>query len=389
MPLEIKPTTPVTPETPPVVTPPETPPLTPVVPPAQTPQGDEPIPPNEGNVTELPSGINFSDFPGAESPPQEVTDEATRAAEALAAKRASERPTPVDTPPAKPEITPPVVPDPNVPPPGTPVKTARDLSGLPPQIAPLFQQMSNEAFDTLKPIVLDRIAKESQIQDLKRAKGLPESYWEHEQGYTLDPDYSTLAATANDAQMIVRHWQEQLKLIKQGKDWQVLDVDKEGKLFLHPHEKTADDSEGIVLSEIMAAQQQAAEHQGKVRSFASEFKGRYENDLQQVRAAEEKYFKVYQDPKHPMKGVIGNVLKILPPAFRKSPIAQIFAYAIANNMQLRMTLDQINDKKAATANVAQETADLGPSAKDINTGGKPPVTGVTMDMYEERLQRQD
>ena len=381
MPLEIKPT--VTP-TEPTVTPPSVEPtsVTPspsveptVTPPPAQPEGDtSPTPPVPESDAEIPPGIDFSDFPGVFTPPAEIAAEAKRKADELAAK--------------PPVVTPPVVP-PVTTPPGTPVKPSRDLTDLPPQIAPLFKEMSNEAFEKLKPLVLEHVAQQGQIADLKKARGLPESYWEHEQGYTLAPEFGALAQDSHLASIITNHWKEQLKNVKAGKDWQVIDINDKGDLFLHPPKAVKDEDEGTVIAELMAAQQQSSTFENKVREFAASHKVRYQTDLDSLRASEKKYFAPYQDPNHPMQKVIGNVKNIIPPAFRKSPLADIFAYVVANNVQLRLTLDQLNAKKATTATAAQDAADIGPTQRDINIGGKPPTPVVDFKQYEELLQRQD
>jgi len=90
-------------------------------------------------------------------------------------------------------------------------KPSRDFSGLPDEVIPLFKKMGNESFAKLKPIFIEHsqlkdVVKQKDAKIAELQKGvpvLPDHYFEHPQGYLLDPTFAQEEANTDLANKIV------------------------------------------------------------------------------------------------------------------------------------------------------------------------------------------
>src|SRR6266705_2625892 len=93
--------------------------------------------------------------------------------------------------------------------------------------------MSNESFNVLKPIFIEHEKqketlkkKDTEIENLKQGKiVLPDSYYEHPQGYLLDPVFTQAEVNTQFSQQVLNHWNVQLAKIRKGEPWNDLIVD--------------------------------------------------------------------------------------------------------------------------------------------------------------------
>jgi len=246
----------------------------------------------------------------------------------------------------------------------------RDYSGLPDDYVPLFKNMSNAAFASLKPQIVEYLTLKKENEELKRAKPngeLPQSYYEHPQGFALSPDYQASFRDLTLCRQIYDHWFEQLQNVKQGKDWEDLNYDeKSGKYFKSEPKAAEPRAEAFLISTLSFAQDQMSKMQERTENLARTFQARHKEDVDQIKQYEKQYFSAYEDEKHPMRPTIQKVIEKLPPAYRNSPISKLFAYVVANNVQLRYMMDDMQSKLQGKAAVAQDKVKAGPNMNDIN-----------------------
>lgn len=253
----------------------------------------------------------------------------------------------------------------------------RDYADLPENVIPIFKKMSNESFNALKPVYLahgklqeEVKKKETEIAELKKGKvSLPESYFEHPQGYLLDPEYTQAEVNTNLSQQILNHWNQQLILIRQGKPWQDLGEDQKGNIIaLSPKQPTEND-EIAVMNYINFAHQQLVKNQSKMETAAERFKSRHTEDIKLLKEAETTYFPDFDKPEHPTSGIQKQVIEALPASMRKHPLASVLAKTAAANALLRAEILNLKGGvKPPTDTKEDKTVTNGPKKGQVGGG---------------------
>lgn len=137
------------------------------------------------------------------------------------------------------------------------------------------------------------IDENKQLSALKDA-----NYLQHEQGYTLSPEFRELQVNNYKAQIEGQCWEKSLLDIKAGKDFQeIVGFDKDNNPILS-HPKKATDRDEIRINNNMGACINASrQFEGKLQEFPNQFKGRINQDLQIIQQVQKERFAWHQDPK--------------------------------------------------------------------------------------------
>lgn len=288
----------------------------------------------------------------------------------------------------------------------TVTKVARDYEGFSDDEKAKMSKMSNEAFDWVKPIIKEHKnlgnlikQKDEQIVNLKKG-AIPDSYYEHPQAFTLDPAYNIETQRLQLSEAYVEHWQNQYANIEDGKPWQTIDINKKtGQLIYGEPQEVNPETKGRVKAGIVTAlqhcQNQVNNYRNNVNTIQNTYRMRHETNVAAIKQTEEKFFKVYDDAKHPYNAVVKNMLESIPVEFRGSPLASIFAKTATGLLQSsnvnkelqtelakwrsgELTVDKANkgaasvngnsnDKKVALADEKKKAA--GPTDSDVVGAG--------------------
>lgn len=231
----------------------------------------------------------------------------------------------------------------------------RDYTGFDEKEKSFLKQTSNEAFSYLKPILIEHkrlgqtiAEKDKQIVDLKVGKQLlPESYYEHPEGYIFSQDYNKAAGDLQIASNIQNHWQEQLANIQtSGEFIPLLSIGVNGQLVKgQPVKGTALDAAKI-NGYLTGSVNQVMMKQNEMHRIQAEFRGQHTNVVKGVQEAIDKNFSVYKDEKHPMQPVIKAIEAEIHPAYRNNPMSKLMVYASAAAIQYGQLLREAQGKIA-------------------------------------------
>ena len=278
------------------------------------------------------------------------------------------------------------------------VKQSRDYSDLEPDVVPLFRNMSNDAFNKLKPLYLEHKnlkktleEKEGVIKSLNERKPTT-STLEHEEGYLLDNEFRTALAGQNAANYIYNHWAKQHDAIGNGaKEVEILGYDDKTGQYVITQKIPADvNAERFVLKQLAYAQNLQMQQEQNVRQISSTYKNRYSENLNGLKQLEAAYFNVFDKPENVSvyKPVIEKHLQSIPAAFRSHPIASSFAKSLALNEALARMISDIQSKntsKVEDKSKSSKKPNSGPSAAEAaGDGGKNKGNdeAVTLDDFE-------
>lgn len=274
------------------------------------------------------------------------------------------------------------------------VKTlGRDYSGLSETDAALAKKMSKDAFERFRAVLLkdkkEQEAREQEKQELeqlkKGVKGIPPSYIEHEDAYTLSPDFRNLTRDTRTAQQIYQHWRTQLARVEQGESWQDLNIDAEGKLVISEPKDFSAEAKVEIIENLTHARQQLNNFSTDLQQVRENFTKRRQTVLSQFKTIEEKFFPQFNDEKFPGWELAKNVLSGLAKAgLDKSPLASMLAKSAASNTLLMARIKELEaaqgvKKPATDATKAQPT-------QAAFTGGnagtaKPKAKQITIDDF--------
>lgn len=346
----------VIPNAPPAGSSPSSPPVSPA--PSVTPAAE--TPPNKVDVT----------------PPTEPAEEPDDFTAFLDAKNIATIPEPKK----KADDVPPTGSKPNVQPAAPNKPAARDYSDLPEEDRPLFEKMSNDAYNKLKPQYLEYLALKSKIPEfekqirerdekLSKAGSLPDSWQEHPNSFVLTPEFEQGAKTVQIANRIVEHWASQLQAVEEGEEtYRVVQLDEKTGELVTSQELPVDKATRTNLIRYMQfAQTQADQKQQELRQIAASHQSKYKEALGWVDNFEKSSFKYFEQPDNPLNKVVEATIEEMPAAFRKSPLARPFAKALVTIQQLAALVKQ--SKTAAPAAPAKEQKLAGPTLQDVGTGG--------------------
>lgn len=237
-----------------------------------------------------------------------------------------------------------------------------------------FKKMSQDAREFVQARLKENgelRAKNTELETKVKAgiEGLPQSYYEHQNAFILDPKYGESAKQENLIAGELNHWKAQFAKIRAGDKWQDM---QNGRLV----ELDADANSELYVSEIIARgnamiQQEHLKQQGLQGSFKQQFEARVAG----MRSIEDQYFPDMKDEKtlkpeakkyyDIMKGVLKER------GMENDALAGIVTKLYTHHMNREEYIKDIESKSSVAAKLAEKAALAGPTSGDINnTNGR-------------------
>lgn len=282
---------------------------------------------------------------------------------------------------------------------------ARDYNDIEEADRPLFKKMGNEAFAKAKELYTQNKQFKADIQEkdatLTKLKSgaLPDSYYEHERGYMLTPEFEQAANTVNKASVIVDHWYEQLKKVKEGDEtYQEIHLDKNGEFFLTKPIKADKESVNLIESYLDGSKNQLTKFQYSIQKIAELHKTKSGDSVKQIRDFENKAFPQFLKPENAkiLDPLIKDLIKNeIPTTYQSNPLAQSYAKALITIRQLGNLVNDLkkgaNGKSNGDGKAKENKEDqekLSPNNSDMSAGddGARKNT-VTMEDFNEYTSR--
>lgn len=310
--------------------------------------------------------------------------------------------------PAKKEDSAPVIPDVKPPvklvvEPTAPVKPlARDFSDIDVEHKEAFERMSNEAFNKLKPLYLDRKQKIAELNAAQQKvteleKGIvkiPESYYEHPNAVVLTPEFE---AASNDAQLangIQQHWENQLTAIREGAvEFENLGFDNKNNVIKTKVPADAK-AEAYVLRALGEANNYAIGRKANLQAIVNTHKSKVGEAIGQLSAFEKQSFSAFDKPENEnLRTLVEATKKTFHPSFANNPLLSGYSKSLVAIQQLVGIIQQLQAKVGAPTApstngappapiVPSDQRKAGPTAGSAGGGGGGAVIPeVTMDDF--------
>jgi uncharacterized membrane protein YkoI len=245
---------------------------------------------------------------------------------------------------------------------------AVDHADIDEELRPVFRQMSNAAIEKLKPLILaakkdkeQLTALETQLTEAKKGT-LPDSYYEHDMGYVLTPEFSQRSATVDTASSIHNHWREQLNAVRSGADtYTPLMNDKDGNVVKGQPVNVDKDTLGQLEDIRTWAQQQYNTEKSKLDNLAETHRSKSAGLKTWLNDFQAKAFPTFETNGN-LKSLIPDTIKQFPAPFHSNPLTPLLARAF-------ITIAELGEQLKAGKVVPAAATNKQPSAAVIAGGG--------------------
>lgn len=246
---------------------------------------------------------------------------------------------------------------------------AFDYSKYAPQEVTNMKNMSRQSREAYAKL----IDENKQLATLKDA-----NYLQHEQAYTLSPDYQQLSQRTRLAQIEGRAWEQALLDIKAGKAFrEITGFDKSGQPTFAA-ERVASDADEIRISRNLTKCEQAVENFGRdLQNYPQQFRQRVQQDFQQLDQIERDNFAWVSDPKlmehsveiegqgqHTLNQIKENFMNAWPPYMRNLRPVQVAANEYIAIQVLKAKLREAKNGQQIATIKSEEIARGEPTSDD-------------------------
>lgn len=265
----------------------------------------------------------------------------------------------------------------------------RDYSGLDDNEKAIFQKMGNQSYNFLRPIYDKYKSQEALLKqkddeltqlktktaDGQQQQQLPASYYEHPDAFILSQDFQALNNERNIATAIESHWEKQLELVEDGKDWQNLDFDKDGKLVLSEPKAASGAGKVHIQKSLIMAQNQRAERDARLTELARTFRDRHTKVRSFVKKEiEDRFFPVLTDDNltkkeelKPIKTMIDNVKAAFPDELKGNILVDSLAKAYAAIVMLNNHVNTLTNADKTKQLSQRDNKLIQPTEKEIKS----------------------
>jgi len=279
--------------------------------------------------------------------------------------------------------------------PEVPKAPSRDYTGLNEREIALFKRMSNEAYAELRPIYDNNkklAEREAALKAREEAvtKAAPRGVYDHEQAYTLTPQYTELSQAANTMAFEREYWVKQLAAVEEGADWKPLIKNAQGQYFEGKAEKATAQAKAELLQKLTIAAQYHTHFTNQLAQVQQNHALHRQQLLNGMATYETKFFPFFAgDAGKKYEAELQSIKAAVPEEFRDHPMAGIAAKAL-----LTVKLLNENNQKLTAALQAQKAAadtakKTGPTLSTTSVTAAAPAKSPQASTYKDVLAEFD
>jgi len=240
-----------------------------------------------------------------------------------------------------------------------------------------FPKMAKEAREHFRARLDENIELKARLkaneEKLKtHSSGLPVSYLDHPEAFTLDPKYREATTQYNNIANELKFYQNQLVAIRNGDKWQMPVQDKDGKWSYREMEPSAE-SDVHVTDLVMRGRAMLDNQQRQVNELSQNFKNSYEAQRKEFKDLSDYYFPNYAGEKakdNKFIKVMDDIIKdkgqdnnILAPF-----LSRLYAFSMEQAEFIKANQDKWNSAGRAKPTVQPSSADINNTISEKKTG---------------------
>lgn len=256
--------------------------------------------------------------------------------------------------------------------------TKRDYSGFNAKQVKLLKRLDPGRFEAissewraLNAAAGKAVELATQLEEQKKiaaGKGIPQSWYEHPEAYTLTPEFKQISAQYGQYSTLEEHYTQQIAAIQDGKPWvAITGFDQQGNPIYSQEQQATPQAFANVQRALMQATQVKGQLGAKVENLSQAF----QQNHKQAEAAINSEIKTRWDNLHPeikpQDKEVDMVMDVLPAMYKSHPLAKGFAQMLALNFAQARFLKKLLTEKEQGAKLEADKKLAGPRG-----GGKVP-----------------
>jgi len=209
-------------------------------------------------------------------------------------------------------------------------------------------------------------SKLSVAEKQKAPEGVPAAWYDHEEAYTLTPEYRIITNQHTQIQSIADHYRNQLIAIKNGEDWFDLTQNEKGQI-IQVKQKASPQADVLVGERIREAAGALNDLGKKEQALVQAWKSSAFNNRSQFKRVEDEYFPQYSNEAEFANNEDAKaVYTVLEQAgVRGDRMASMVAKLYAFAMEHVRKVQELETKVSGT----RVNKQAGPTGDEINNGG--------------------
>jgi len=248
----------------------------------------------------------------------------------------------------------------------------KDFAGLDDTEVKFGKKMSNDAFENYKARILEvkELKKRTLELETQGTKGLPSSYYEHDQAFILDPDFQSAISTQQNASSEKSFWEQQYVSLRKGDKWKDAIYDQAAKQVKYIDHDPSADAELYVSNKLARCQSVIDQSAQEANNLTQDFKSRNARRRSELNELENHYFPQFKDPEKLKANKHFNAISnILTENKMTSVPNTMFAKLYAWALDLGEKYTKLESQQGKSSAIARQRTEAGPSNGEINSGG--------------------
>lgn len=268
------------------------------------------------------------------------------------------------------------------------ISRSRKFDGLDDEEKRMFTRMSNEAYARLYPQYLEHKKLKEDFETIKaeneKLKG--QGIYEHENAFSITPEYQQLSDTVTRLGSEADFWQQQLALAKAGENWApFIGYDDKGTArFGEPREGTPQ-AEAAIMACLTKAYTLQSQYSGQLESFKSQFSNQHKSFIGHLAETEKKIFQGADMVK--LTKAAESKLNLFPAHIQRHPVTQSLAKALVvidGLLAMIRTQKNSGNAKAVRNSIARAAGPVAGELSGAGQSGEGTVGNILKQMKEAR-----
>lgn len=275
---------------------------------------------------------------------------------------------------------------------GSPKSNKRDYSPFDPDEVKALKKLPNREFSLVAPLLAKYKTERTELVDLRTkntellgqlaGKGIPQSWYEHPQAYTLTPEYGQIASTYNRLSTEQAHYQQQLELAAAGEEWTyITGYQKDGTPLYSSPIAGGPKAQGALMGILSQAGSKMEHLNGRAQSIREGFNHRHQSDIQGLHNAIDQEIAKLNPELKPKDEAVKEVHSKLPPTFKGHPMAINVAKLVSVVVNQAQMLDKLQKAQGIKAAAKVDRKLAGPGAGTARPA-KPAIKGAKVTEFD-------
>lgn len=240
----------------------------------------------------------------------------------------------------------------------------RDYSQFEPELVEALKSTPNKAYVVVERHLRELKAKAEETGkklETLQTQGFPDSWLEHPNAWALHPAVSQHNIEMEDAQRKAGFYKQQIINIGEGRDFQIIKKNAEGKEYLSDPITGSKEAEEALREEMNKMSSLANQRRAELTNFQQSFGKRVEEVNGYVQKIVDEQWPWTKKDDAPEWDTVKEFMAAVPRELHNQQGVKVSAYLYVTNMKLQKRIQELEKEKNVQGTVAQQKSLMEPS----------------------------